>query len=59
MDKSNWRKDILRTVRCYRNDCPLRRTYGSGPNIPIKEAMKCSRRLNKGCAGNEWLARNN
>ena len=53
MDKSNWRKDILRTVRCYRNDCPLRRTYGSGPNIPMKEAMKCSRRLNKGCAGNE------
>jgi len=53
MEKSNWRKDLELKYKCYRNDCPLRKIYGSGKNIPIKEGRKCPRKFDKGCVGNE------
>lgn len=53
-EKSSLVRDLQKRVRCYHNSCPLRSTHGSGPKgIPIKEAKKCRRRYEKGCAGNE------
>tara|TARA_R110001592_G_scaffold131517_4_gene345507 strand:+ start:1227 stop:1394 length:168 start_codon:yes stop_codon:yes gene_type:complete len=54
VEKTTFHRNLQKKVQCYHNSCPLRSTYGSGPNpIPVKEANKCRRRYEKGCAGNE------
>tara|TARA_R110000751_G_scaffold2061_3_gene11170 strand:- start:1503 stop:1670 length:168 start_codon:yes stop_codon:yes gene_type:complete len=53
-EKSSLIRDLQKRVRCYHSSCPLRSTYGSSPKgIPVKEANKCRRRKEEGCAGNE------